>query len=183
MFLMRLLLMVSILIFTGCRVFERPAAIAGLTEVVQPQAEAATPVAAVDSSNDTVAKRFNESNESTPSAVENALMWSKRYDTLSKTVMELREKNSALVIENSQLKQLAFKAAADLDQAKKELGEANEFMAQMHTELAKWKKDVLGFRGEMRDAQATQLKALSRIMKSLGAEPLEMEENKENTNE
>ena len=69
------------------------------------------------------------------------------------------------------------------DQAKKELREASEFMARMHAELAKWKKDVLGFRSEMRQAQATQLKAISRIMKTLGAEPMEVEENKENTNE
>ena len=40
----------------------------------------------------------------------------------------------------------------------------------MNLQLNKWKGDVLGFRDEMRKAQATQLGALKQIMQILGAE-------------
>ncbi len=40
----------------------------------------------------------------------------------------------------------------------------------MRAELIKWKADVLGFRGEMRNGQSAQLAMTTRILKLLGAE-------------
>ena len=51
--------------------------------------------------------------------------------------------------------------------------EANEFLGQMHLELNKWKTDVLGFRQEMRHAQQVQIEALGKILRVLGAEPVD----------
>ena len=42
---------------------------------------------------------------------------------------------------------------------------------EMHVELNQWKADVLGFRDEMRKAEAAQLQALGKILRILGAEP------------
>jgi len=60
---------------------------------------------------------------------------------------------------------------AQLSQTQKELEEANEFLQKMHVELNQWKADVLGFRDEMRKAEAAQLQALGKILRILGAEP------------
>jgi hypothetical protein len=57
-----------------------------------------------------------------------------------------------------------------MKQTKKELNEANNFLQEMQLELNQWKGDVLGFRDEMRRAQKSQLDALSRILRILGAE-------------
>ena len=43
-------------------------------------------------------------------------------------------------------------------------------MLQTRIELNNWKNDVLGFRGEMQDAQKAQLEALLKILKLMGGE-------------
>ena len=119
--------------------------------------------------------RFTESQPATMGAVQSALMWSEKHDQLSVETEKLREKNRAMFLENSDLKQQSADLQSQLKQTRDELSEANAFLQEMHLELTKWKGDVLGFRDEMRTSQMTQLKALSRILKLLGAEPVESE--------
>jgi len=59
---------------------------------------------------------------------------------------------------------------AKLKQTQKELGEANELLIEMLTELNTWKSNILGFRGEMRDAAKAQLEALLKVLEILGGE-------------
>ena len=92
------------------------------------------------------------------------------------------ERNSALVEENVATKHQLSQLQVEYEQTKKELDEANTFLQEMHLELTRWKSDVLGFRNEIRKAQTTQLNALSRILRILGAEmvdPAEVEADQE----
>ena len=52
----------------------------------------------------------------------------------------------------------------------KELAEANNLLVEMDKNLDNWRKDVLGFREEMRQADAAQIEALQKILSLLGAE-------------
>ena len=58
----------------------------------------------------------------------------------------------------------------ELEQAKKELAEANDLLIEMRIELNNWKSNIIGFRDEMRDADKYQLEALLKILKVLGGE-------------
>lgn len=126
-------------------------------------------------------QRFTDSNISTMGAVESALMWSEKYDQLSIETDTLREKNRTVLIENSTLKEDLAKLNNQLTQTRTELDEASTFLQEMHIELTKWKGDVLGFRDEIRRSQATQLQALSRVLKLLGAEPAELAASRSQT--
>ena len=142
----------------GCTIVDRP---------IPPQSyqpAAAAPIA------ETMENRFSESKEADTNAVESALMWSARYEELSVKTEKLRDDNSKLTIGNTNLKHDIQKLQDELDRTKAELKDANEFLQEMNLQLSKWKGDVLGFRDEMRNAQATQLEALKQIMKILGAE-------------
>ena len=66
-----------------------------------------------------------------------------------------------------------------LEQAEKELSEANDLLVAMQRSLDNWKKDVLGFREEMRQAEEAQMKALVKVLSLLGAEPMEEESDSE----
>lgn len=117
--------------------------------------------------------RFTDPGADKSGAVERALMWSQKYDELSLKVEKLMERNSTLVEENVGTKHQIAQLQVEYDQTKKELDEANTFLQEMHLELTRWKSDVLGFRNEIRKAQSTQLNALSRILRILGAEMVE----------
>lgn len=119
---------------------------------------------------ETMENRFSESKEADTNAVESALMWSNKYEELLVKIEKLRDDNSKLSISNTNLKHDTQKLQDELDRTKAELKDANEFLQEMNLQLSKWKGDVLGFRDEMRNAQATQLEALKQIMKILGAE-------------
>lgn len=129
-----------------------------------------------DTQNKSLEQRFTEPKEQMPGAVESALMWSRKYDELSNRTEKLMEKNNSLTRENSELKHQLGKLQLELEQTKKELEGANSFLQEMQTELNQWKDNVLGFRDEMRRAESTQLEALSRILKLLGAEMTEPEQ-------
>ena len=117
-----------------------------------------------------VAKRFQQSAFEGPTAVESAIELSKKYARLSEEVTGLRQKNQDLIAENRHLKEKAATRQAELQQAQKELAEANELLREMLIELNNWKTDVIGFRGEMRDAEKAQLQALLKVLKILGGE-------------
>ena len=141
----------------GCTVIDRP---------IQPQSYQPVPSTTAK----VMENRFSDTEEAGSNAVESALMWSNRYEELSIKTEKLRDENSQLTIVNTNLKHDIQKLQAQLDQTKAELEDANEFLQEMNLQLNKWKGDVLGFRDEMRKAQATQLEALKQIMKILGAE-------------
>jgi regulator of replication initiation timing len=103
-------------------------------------------------------------------AVDIALEWSKKYATAAeelvksqKTVQELTEQNKKLRTELAGLQ-------ARLGQSQKELDEANEMLVELGKELREWKKNVLGFRDEVLQAQRTQLDAIRKILVLLGGE-------------
>ncbi len=114
--------------------------------------------------------RFTDHGADKSGAVEGALIWSQKYDELTVKVEKLMERNSSLVEENATTKHKLSQLQIEYEQTKKELDEANTFLQEMHLELTRWKSDVLGFRDEIRKAQATELNALSRILRMLGAE-------------
>jgi len=75
--------------------------------------------------------------------------------------------------ENARLKKEVESLEIRLAKTQKELDEASEFLQKMHVELNLWKSDVLGFREELRKAQAAQLQALGKILRILGAEAVD----------
>lgn len=128
-----------------------------------------TPAAPVQA--EVIERRFTENQEQID-AVQSAVAWAKKYEQVMEKNAELQEKHNQLFVQNTQLTHKLEQTQAELERTGKELTEANEFLQQMHAELNKWKADVLGYRQEMRQAQAAQLEALGRILQVLGAEPV-----------
>ncbi len=155
-----------VIVFGGCRMVDEPIEID-----ILPIRLAAEPVIRVDQGGKSQEQRFTEETGAHPGAVQSALMWSQKYDDLTVKTEKLKDINDTLTKENAEFRQQTTVLKLDLDQTKKELNEANNFLQDMHLELNKWKSDVLGFRDEIRRAQAAELEALSRILRVLGAEP------------
>jgi chromosome segregation ATPase len=164
--------MLFIMLFAGCKIVEEPIAV-DVSPQPQPVLAPDQPVLVPDHSDESIERRFTDSQDETTDAVQSALMWSQKYGELSAKAEKLREQNNAQFIENTDLKRKLSELQVELDRAKSELGEANSFLQEMQMELTKWKADVLGFRDEVRSAQAAQLEALSKILRVLGAEPVE----------
>lgn len=150
--------------FTGCGMIDEP------IEITLPTAN--KPVIQ-NTQNKSLEQRFTEPKEQMPGAVESALMWSRKYDELLNKTESFMDKNSSLIKENSELKHQLSQLQLEMEQTEKELEGANAFLQEMQLELNHWKNDVLGFRDEMRRAESTQLEALGRILKILGAEMVE----------
>ena len=148
----------------GCNIVDEP------IEITMPSLTKPAPQSSVSGASE---DRFTDPEADKTGAVERALMWSQKYDELSVKVEKLMERNSTLVEENVSTKHQLSQLQVEYDQTKKELDEANTFLQEMHLELTRWKSDVLGFRNEIRKAQTTQLNALSRILRILGAEMVE----------
>jgi chromosome segregation ATPase len=159
------LLIVLILILStlfGCDIMEKP------IEITLPQRSRPASVSPQSTGN-----RFTEPESTATGAIENALMWSKKYDEVSVRAEKLTEKNTRFIEENTNLKHQLSLIEVELAQTKKELDEANTFLQEMHLELTRWKSDVIGFRDEIRKSQSAQIKALTHILKILGAEMAE----------
>jgi predicted nuclease with TOPRIM domain len=118
----------------------------------------------------TQSEKFVESDVKTPTAVENAIIWSDKYTKLSEQMEQVQKKNLDLTEENRTLSNQVTKLQTQFDQANKELSEANLLLVDMQKELTNWKSDVLGFRDEMRKAQKAQIDALTHIITLLGGE-------------
>jgi len=157
-FLMLALCLLSMSAFSGCA--DPPAKLA----LVVP-AEASRQHPAAQS-----AKRFQQSTPQGPTAVETAIELSQKFAELSKENATLKQRKNELEQANHRLGENLEKTQADLQQAQKELAQANQFLVEMRVELNNWKNNVLGFRGEMRDAEKAQLEALLRILTLLGAD-------------
>jgi hypothetical protein len=105
-----------------------------------------------------------------PTAVESAIALSDKYARLSEEATVLRQNKQTLEAENQQLKENMQNCRAQSEQTQKELAQANDLLIQTRLELNNWKNDVLGFRGEMRDAEKAQLETLYKILKLMGGE-------------
>jgi chromosome segregation ATPase len=103
-------------------------------------------------------------------AVESAIALSDKYAKLSEEAAALRQQKQTLDAENQKLKNDLQSCRVQSEQAQKELTQANDLLLQTRIELNNWKNDVLGFRGEMQDAQKAQLEALLKILKLMGGE-------------
>jgi len=119
-----------------------------------------------------VAKRFQESASQiqNPTVVESAMELSKKHAKLSEEAAVLRQQNKELMLQNKLLEDNVVALEAQLQQAQRELSEANDLLITMRIELNNWKVDILGFRDEMRGAEKAQLEALLKILKVLGGE-------------
>lgn len=148
----------SMLAFTGC------SGSSGKLGMVLPAEPSRQQPAAV------TAKRFQQSTPQGPTAVESAIELSEKFAELSKENAALEQRKTELEKINRQLGEDLEKTQTDLEQAEKELTQANQFLVEMRVELNNWKNNVLGFRGEMRNAEKAQLEALLRILTLLGAE-------------
>ncbi len=117
-----------------------------------------------------VEKRFAGSALQGPSAVESAIELSEKYARVSEEAVLLKQKNQELTATNLQFKDQLAVMDAQLQQVQKELSQANDLLIEMRIELNNWKADILGFRGEMRNAEQAQLEALLKILEILGGE-------------
>jgi DNA anti-recombination protein RmuC len=140
---------------------------AGGCTVPQGPADNTTPTADPGAS---TAKRFRDTPMEGRTAVESAIELSEKYARLSDQSVTLRQENQRLTGENETLRQQIAALDAKLKQTQKELGEANELLVEMLTELNHWKSNILGFRGEMRQAAQAQLEALLKVLEILGGE-------------
>ena len=104
------------------------------------------------------------------SAVDAARGWSNKYAGLADRCMKLQQENNALAEKNRQLLAKEAGLHGDLGQSRKELGDANAMLTELNDELAKWKRDVLGFLTEMRGAQQVQLELMKKMVVLLGGE-------------
>jgi chromosome segregation ATPase len=119
---------------------------------------------------DATAKRFQDTPLEGRTAVESAIELSEKYAKLSDQAATLRQDNQRLTTDNENLREQITSLETRLKQTQKELGEANDLLIEMLTELNNWKSNILGFRGEMRQAAQAQLEALLKVLEILGGQ-------------
>lgn len=105
-----------------------------------------------------------------PSPVEQAMALSQKLKQAEDDLEVVRQENKDLTERSAKLTTQATQATMELAQARNELEDANAMLREMKTELSNWKVSVLGFREEMRTAQAAQLDGMRRILRLLGAD-------------
>jgi len=153
----------------------------GCSSSQQPAELAVEPVPVERQQNDSIAKRFQEPAPEGPTVVESAMKLSGEYARLTREAAVLRQQNEEFIAQNRQLNEQVVSLDARLQQAHKELAEANSLLIEMRIELNNWKDDILGFRDEMRDAETAQLETLLRILKVLGGQVTAESARAENT--
>jgi hypothetical protein len=160
----------SILTASGCKMPEEPLSVDMFTPKVQsPEV--------VDQGNDDMARRFANPDES--GGGQTVAMWAKRYDTLSEKADKLSADNTKSAVENSELKHRIIELETELKKTKAELDDAVKFLGDMQIELVNWKRDVLGNRDRIEAAHGVQIEYLTKIVKLLGGEAVEMEVQKD----
>ena len=133
----------------------------------------------IDQTPEKMQKRFDPTMQGADDSGQSSVEWARRYEELSIGNNALRGTNNELKLKNSQLKRQIETLKSELEEIKKDMTEANDFLGQMHLELNKWKSDVLGFRQEIRQAQQAQMEALGKILRVLGAEPMDTSDTPE----
>jgi len=138
----------------------------------EPMAPATTPVRVEQPSHAAYlpASTIKPDNEPTPTAVDAAMMWAERYAAaiLERDAALDRARDAERGQDDAEKKTRELQR--ELEQAHRELADANKTLLVLQGELEKWKRDVLGFREEIRAAMAAELTALQQIMKVLGGE-------------
>ena len=162
-------LLVPIFLLPGCSSTQKPGDLAVDSVPVDRQ------------QNDSIAKRFREPAPEGPTVVESAMKLSGEFAKLTQEAAVLRRQNEDFIAKNRQLNEQVVSVDAQLQQAQKELAEANDLLIEMRVELNNWKADILGFRNEMRDAETAQLETLLRILKVLGGQVTSESARAENT--
>lgn len=122
------------------------------------------------SSSGSTARRFQDTPLEGRTAVESAIELSEKYAQLSDQTVSLREENQQLIAEKQTLLRQIDALETKLKQTQRELGEANDLLIEMLSELNAWKTNILGFRSEMREAAKAQLEALLKVLEVLGGE-------------
>lgn len=168
-YLMIVVVVLVMVLFCGCQFIDEPIEVVRMQGMGGPSGGVAT----VDDATRAMERRFGGTEPLADSTAESALEMSQRYQELSLETEKLRQDNSTLKLENDSFTRQIADLNTQLETARNELSEANEFLQQMHAELGKWKSDVLGYRDEMRSAQVAELEALKKILKILGAELVE----------
>jgi len=159
----------SVLAAGGCKMPEEPISV----DMFIPQDQGRQVVV---QDNDDMARRFSSSEESGDG--ETVAMWVKRYDKLSEKADRLSEDNKKSAVENNELKHRIIELEMELKKTKTELDDAVKFLGDMQIELVNWKRDVLGNRDRIEAAHAVQIEYLTKIVKLLGGETVEMEVQK-----
>lgn len=144
--------------------------LAGCPVIQEPLEVVFKPDPAMQHQSNSMSRRFQQAAPSGQTAVESAVELSKKNTKLFEQMTGLQQKNLELAAENRQLKDQITVLEPDLEQARKELNEANDLLIDMTTELNNWKMQILGFQGEMRDANTEQLRALLKVLEILGGE-------------
>jgi chromosome segregation ATPase len=126
--------------------------------------------AAGTESGQATAQRFQDTPLEGRTPAESAIQLSEKYVRLSEQNATMRQENQRLTADNESLRQQVASLETKLKQAQKELGEANDLLIEMLTELNNWKSNILGFRSEMRQAAQAQLEALVKVLEILGGQ-------------
>jgi hypothetical protein len=95
-----------------------------------------------------------------------------KYSKAMEQLLEAQQERLALEKKNIELSKQLAKLQKTLLETEEELTEANEKLFEMRSELTRWKKNVLGFQGEMQAALVAIMKSQERILKLLGAEEI-----------
>jgi outer membrane murein-binding lipoprotein Lpp len=164
-----MILLVPTFLFSGCSSTQRPADLAVDSFPVERQ------------QNDSIANRFQRPASEGTTVVESAMKLSEEYTRLTKEATVLRQQNEEFIVKNRQLNEQVVSLEDQLQQAQKELAQANNLLIEMRLELNNWKADILGFREEMRNAETAQLETLLRILKVLGGQVTTESARAENT--
>ena len=167
-YIVMILFVVPVLASAGCRMPEDSIGI----EVFSVQDQGSKDVSL--SNNDDMAERFTDPGRSSDG--ETVAMWAMRYDKLSEKADNLSEDNRKYSIENSELKHKITELEGQLASTKSELDDAVKFLGDMQVELVNWKRDVLGYRKDIKSAHDAQIRALTKIVRLLGGETADMGE-------
>ncbi|AQT66938.1 hypothetical protein STSP2_00076 [Anaerohalosphaera lusitana] len=158
------------LVLTGCAEMEKPVEIR-LTEPAKP-AQATTERQRFDGAT-------AQQEAQAASQVYTTRILTEENKELRKQIDELTAEKEALMEDNQVLEKRAVLLKENLAQTEKELEEANELLIDMRMELDKWKENVLGYREELRTVHTEQLRALAKILKLMGAEMVQQEQQSE----
>jgi len=105
-----------------------------------------------------------------PTAVDSALEWMRKYTKTAETLVQTQKQKEQLEEDKRKLLAEKTRLETELERAQTELEQANALLIEMRRELEGWKKNVLGFRNEIRDAEKAQLEALAKVLRLLGGE-------------
>ena len=162
-----ILFVALVLVLCGCKMPEEPISV----DMFTPRQQGPQVVVRDDGD---MARRFAEPDKS--SEGETIAAWVKRYDKLSEKADQLAEENKKSAVANSELKHKIIELEAELAKTRAELDDAVKFLGDMQIELVNWKRDVLGNRDRIEAAHGVQIEYLTKIVKLLGGEAVDIEE-------